>query len=141
MQELSVIFTTKLSSKELKLVSDPLKLSYLNLEALYTFIDQQKWRLFNLVKISQIASYESESNSSLNDGSLVSNEIKNFTRSPKIVASCFCHRKPGYYFFNAYFLIFLITISSITIFSVINILKFLSILDSNLALIFLFFTF
>lgn len=39
-------------------------------------------------------------------------------KHPKLVASCFCSRKPGYYFFNAYFLIFLITVSSLTIFSI-----------------------
>lgn len=37
---------------------------------------------------------------------------------PKISATCFSSRRPGYYFFNAYFLIFLITTSSLTIFSI-----------------------
>ncbi len=36
---------------------------------------------------------------------------------PKIVITSFCSRKPGYYIWNAYFLIFLITISPLTIFS------------------------
>lgn len=43
---------------------------------------------------------------------------RNPFKIPKITATCYCSRKPGYYFFNAYFLIFLITVSSLTIFSV-----------------------
>lgn len=39
-------------------------------------------------------------------------------KAPKIAASCFCSRKPQYYFFNAYFLIFLITSCSLSIFSI-----------------------
>ena len=38
--------------------------------------------------------------------------------SPKIVAITYCSRRPGYYIFNAFFLIFLITVSSLTIFSI-----------------------
>jgi len=41
-----------------------------------------------------------------------------FFQHPKIVASCYCSRRPGYYIFNAYFLIFLITVSGLTIFSI-----------------------
>jgi hypothetical protein len=39
-------------------------------------------------------------------------------RHSKICFTTFVSRKPEYYFFNAYFLIFLITISALTIFSV-----------------------
>ena len=39
-------------------------------------------------------------------------------RHSKISFTCYCSRKPEYYFFNAYFLIFLITVSALTIFSV-----------------------
>ena len=42
-QELSVILTTKLSPYEIKLVPDPNRLSFMNLEAHSTFIEQQKW--------------------------------------------------------------------------------------------------
>lgn len=38
--------------------------------------------------------------------------------SPKISATCYSSRRPGYYIFNAYLLIFLITTSSLTIFSI-----------------------
>lgn len=35
---------------------------------------------------------------------------------PKIGATIYCSRKPGYYIFNAYFLILLITVSALTVF-------------------------
>lgn len=38
--------------------------------------------------------------------------------NPKFVVSCYCSRRPGYYLFNAYYLIFLITVSSLTIFAI-----------------------
>lgn len=37
---------------------------------------------------------------------------------PKIVATCFCERKAGYYLFNAFFLIFLITTTTFTSFAI-----------------------
>jgi hypothetical protein len=46
------------------------------------------------------------------------NEMEYLNETPKLVATFYCSRKAGYYIFNAFFLIFLITISSITIFSV-----------------------
>lgn len=38
--------------------------------------------------------------------------------APKISATCFSARRPGYYIFNAYFLIFLITSVALSIFSI-----------------------
>lgn len=72
--------------------------------------------------MSDSASYDSGGSRSNNisEKKKVIRELNasSFTKRPKIVATCFCARKPGYYIFNAYFLIFLITISSLTIFSV-----------------------
>lgn len=42
-QELSVSVVSKWSSRDVKLISDDKRLSYVNLEAENTFIDQQKW--------------------------------------------------------------------------------------------------
>lgn len=42
-QELSITLTSKLGPDELKLVTDPQKLSSVNMEAKNTFIEQQKW--------------------------------------------------------------------------------------------------
>lgn len=117
-QELSITLTTKLTQNQIKLISDPQKLSSVNMEAKHTFIEQQKWKLYRLVKISEQASYDSGSTASLNEVSYDLISSKNPFKNPKLVATCYCSRKPGYYIFNAYFLIFLITVSALTIFSV-----------------------
>jgi hypothetical protein len=42
-QELSITISSKLSSSDVKLITDPQRLSYLNMDAENTFIEQQKW--------------------------------------------------------------------------------------------------
>ena len=113
--------TSKLSQAEVKLVSDPNRISFVDSQVSNTFIDQQKWRLYKLVRVSETASYDESDIGSINKKMDDFHEIifeKNMSRPPKLVATVFCSRKPGYYFFNAFFLIFLITVSSLTIFSV-----------------------
>lgn len=51
----------------------------------------------------------------------VSNDYKINIRkpkSPKLIATFYCSRHPGFYIFNAFFLIFLITASSLTVFAI-----------------------
>ena len=45
-------------------------------------------------------------------------ETIQLTNTPKLVATTYCCRRAGYYIFNAFFLIFLITSVSLTIFSI-----------------------
>lgn len=96
--------------------------SLINQETKRTFIDQQKWRLLHIVKLSnqydksQIETYWSDEYLARE----VSHE-KNRThqsRSNTLIATCYCVRRPGFYLFNAFFLIFLITLSSLTVFSI-----------------------
>jgi hypothetical protein len=118
-QELSVTVISKLTMNDVKIISDSKRVSFINLEAKHTFFEQQKWRLYKMVKISGIASYDIGSSSSINElPMLMASKTDKSLQIPKIVATCFCHRRPGYYLFNAYFLIFLITVSSLTIFSI-----------------------
>ena len=42
-KELSITITSKLNSNEVKLITDPQRHSYINLDAENTFIEQQKW--------------------------------------------------------------------------------------------------
>ena len=42
-QELGIIISSELTSEELKLISDPHKLSFLNINPKNVFIDQNKW--------------------------------------------------------------------------------------------------
>jgi hypothetical protein len=84
-----------------------------------TFVDQQKWDLFKLVKVSQTPSYQRQS---YDPTAFVIKLHAHDTEYPPnystFCVSCYCVRKPSYYYLNAYFLILLITITSLTIFSV-----------------------
>ena len=75
--------------------------------------------MFRIVKISQYASYDIGSSFQLNDHDMTENYDNPFAdTTPKIVALTYCCRKSGYYIFNAFFLIFLITVLSLVIFSI-----------------------
>jgi hypothetical protein len=78
--------------------------------------------LYSFVDVRHSASYDTELSSSniniVNDSLSSSLTLYKKMEVPKLVATCYCSRRAGYYFFNAYSLIFLITISSLTIFSV-----------------------
>ena len=80
-----------------------------------------KRKLYKYVKVSEFASYD-VSSSTINETHIESADTNQLSSSaleyPKMVASCFCARKPEYYLANAYLLIFLITASSLTVFSI-----------------------
>lgn len=65
--------------------------------------------LYQYIRIRESASYDTKK-----DDALLG--IRN--KTPKLVATCFCSRKVGYYIFNAYFLVFLITASALNMFSI-----------------------
>ena len=75
--------------------------------------------MYQIVDIKNVASYDTDYRDSL-DHETEPSEKQEFLslNSPKIVAITYCSRRPGYYIFNAFFLIFLITVSSLTIFSI-----------------------
>lgn len=83
----------------------------------------QKRKLIKYVKISDVASYDKTIGSLLNihDSFVYEDNIemnRSMIDTPKIVATIYCSRKSGYYMFNAFFLIFLITSSALTIFAI-----------------------
>lgn len=123
-QELSIVITSKLKLNELELKSDPEKISAIDNKASRIFQDQQKWRLYKIVKVSHLASYDVLHNKlqeNRNESLEISqNENLKYSEKthPKFVVSCYCSRLGGYYFFNAFFIIFLITVLSLTIFSI-----------------------
>ena len=117
-QELSVTMSTKHKPSICKLISDTQKISTITVEALNTFRDQQKFKLYRLVKVSETASYDMESSMSV---SVTSDDYKNLSmtksnKRSKFVASCFCSRRPGYYLTNVYSFNLLITVLSLTLF-------------------------
>jgi hypothetical protein len=106
-------------------------MSYIDSKAFKIFVDQQKWNLYKFVKVSLSASYDSiEQNTTLDSHTIdanylvldANNEASDESNAVKLhskyVATCFVARRPGYYFYNAYFIIFLITVLSLTTFSI-----------------------
>ena len=103
-------------STDVKLINNFHKPSCIHNMASKTFVDQQKWDLFKLVKVSQTPSYERESY----DPSAFVIKLHATEEKPNystFCVSCYCVRKPSYYYLNAYFLILLINIISLTVFS------------------------
>ncbi len=84
--------------------------------------------MVRLVKVREFASYDIEdeidddrsileqSHLDLRD-EIVSSSL-NKSKIPKIQSTCYICRKAGYYIFNAFLLVFLITASTLTLFSV-----------------------
>ncbi|CAF3774835.1 unnamed protein product [Adineta steineri] len=100
-QNLSIIITTSRTSKEVIFVKNVSKPSGVNRRV---FTDEQEWDLFEHVAIEiseQIDEY-------IDDGH----------NHPVVVCSCHAARKYGYFMWNAYFLIFLITSASFTTFPI-----------------------
>ena len=77
------------------------------------FSDQQKWTLHNYVHCENHASYDTDIFDSTEDLN-----FENKTKPPKICAKCYATRRPEYYFWNAFFLIFIITSMSFSVFCI-----------------------
>ena len=104
MQELSIVMTTKRGPNEVKLLPDPKKISFIDLNATNTFMEQHEWKLYKFVKISEKASYdEIRTKADLKKSSIIKeiNSNKQFILHSKIVASCFVSRK---YFFCLFYI-------------------------------------
>ena len=69
----------------------------------HALIQQQKWELLDLVECVTLASYDSN---------------KVLLNIPKICFKCYACRRPFYYYANAYFLLFLVTLTSLCVFSI-----------------------
>lgn len=89
-QEISITLTSKRSVSEVELVENRRDPSSINIE---DFLDQQEWDLFDFVKPGHRT---------------IVDPWRKYERSAFLVKS-YISRKPGYYLYNAYMLIFLIT--------------------------------
>ncbi|CAF0865229.1 unnamed protein product [Brachionus calyciflorus] len=99
LQELSIKLTSKKSVDEVILVECKSEKSGVNIEC---FADQQQWDLFDCVKITK---------NSFDD------KWKKYVRS-EFKVTCLVVRKYGFYLWNAFLLVFLITVLGFTIFSI-----------------------
>lgn len=111
-QELSIVICSKLKSNEVELKSDPDRPCLIDQKAEKIFHDQQKWCLYKLVKVAHHASYD-EYKEDDSAQMLVNNK-----QPAKFVVTSYCSRLSGYYLYNAYFIILLITLLSLCIFSI-----------------------
>ncbi|CAF3632253.1 unnamed protein product [Rotaria socialis] len=101
LQDLSLSVTTSRSGKEMFFVKNLRKPSGANCRV---FTDEQEWYLFEHVDIET----KEEIEEYLDDGH----------NHSVVICSCHAARKYGYYIWNAYFLIFLITSASFTTFPI-----------------------
>ncbi|UJR34994.1 hypothetical protein I4U23_027770 [Adineta vaga] len=100
-QDLSITISTTRTVNEVYLTADTNQLSAINTHA---FIDQQEWRLHEHVETST---------------KLLSNPFTpSQNQHPAFSATCRAARRPGYFYWNVYFLIFFITVMAFTTFSV-----------------------
>lgn len=106
-------------------MADTDNFTFLNQDALRTFLDQQKWKMFEILQIrrdiplsaSLQVDLEKKSAEEVNIELDPTNIIKK-KKTPKLVVTAFARRHPEFYLFNALFLIFLITASALTVFSI-----------------------
>ncbi|CAF0756733.1 unnamed protein product [Rotaria sp. Silwood1] len=101
-QELSLSMTTPLTTNDIYFIENKQKLSGVNR---IIFRDQQSWHLYEHVEFT----YEQHRE----EYSLNYNQIH-----PVVVCTCHVGRKCGYYIWNAYFLIFLITSAALCTFAI-----------------------
>ncbi|RMZ95185.1 gamma-aminobutyric acid receptor subunit rho-2-like [Brachionus plicatilis] len=111
-QELSIVICSKLKPNEVELKLDPERPCLIDPKAEKIFHDQQKWCLYKLVKVADHASYDE-----CQEDDPAQKLIKQQAPA-KFVVTSFCSRLSGYYLYNAYFIIFLITLLSLCIFSI-----------------------
>ncbi|CAF1028908.1 unnamed protein product [Adineta steineri] len=107
-QDLTISVTTHHYLENCILVEDEHLRSSINREA---FVDQQEWKLYEHVATESKQTKEEYSFQDDNSGI----EQK---KHPILAVTCRAARRPGYYYWNGFCLIFLITISAFCIFSI-----------------------
>ena len=71
-----------------------------------------------MVTTSDQASYDSEKKTKLEKQIKLIKAARKKFKPPKMVAKCYAARRPGFYLFNAFFLVFLITAIAFSIFAI-----------------------
>ncbi|CAF0922000.1 unnamed protein product [Adineta ricciae] len=107
-QDLTVSITTHHYIEDCQLVQDPQLRSSINREA---FFDQQEWKLYEHVSTEL---RESKEEYSYEDENLSIVQKKHSV----LAVTCCAARRPAYYYWNGFCLIFLITICAFCIFSI-----------------------
>lgn len=96
----------------------PKKLSNIRLEAVRAFIDQQKWRLYRLVKTSRKQHLDLSKKLRKNAKETVDTILENSKISPTKACKIYISRYFGYWFFSAFLLLSLMPSISLGTFSI-----------------------
>ncbi|UJR31978.1 hypothetical protein I4U23_019451 [Adineta vaga] len=107
-QDLTISITTHHYLENCRLIEDPQFRSSINREA---FFDQQEWKLYEHVATDSRETKEEYSYRDENSGIAQK-------KHSVLAVTCRAARRPGYYYWNGFCLIFLITICAFCIFSI-----------------------
>ncbi|UJR07959.1 hypothetical protein I4U23_012238 [Adineta vaga] len=113
-QDLSISITSMLFHDRVLLLADPYSLSGINREA---FVDQQEWSLYEHVNTEQrfIKDFlfrTGDDDENENDGDNETIQGKEDRKRSVLTVTCHAARKSTYFYWNGYFLIFMITFVS-----------------------------
>ncbi|CAF4199370.1 unnamed protein product [Rotaria magnacalcarata] len=111
-QELTISIGSMLYNDRVILIPDPFYHSGVNREA---FVDQQEWLLYEHVDAEQ--RFVKEYFNSISDDKNVQSSLNEGRKRSIVSVSCHAARRSGYFYWNGYCLIFLITICGFTVFS------------------------
>jgi hypothetical protein len=116
-QDVSITLVSKIKDKTVKISPKEFRL---NRDAKFTFLEQQRYELLELVEISHVASYDFGSTKFLSALDALKHVDLPHKRidAPRLSVKCFVVRRPIYYILNAYFLIFLITLTALCFFAI-----------------------
>ena len=116
-QQLSLQIVSRCSMEECILVENRLQPSMVNREA---FLAQQEWFLYEHIETRSTITTEDFSFRPIRQSTYLGTNLfqKPFISSKFSLVTCCVARRPGYFYWNVYLLIFLITFIALTIYSV-----------------------
>ncbi|CAH1801807.1 unnamed protein product [Owenia fusiformis] len=100
-QELTLQVSTERSEVEVELMEDKKELSSINVD---TFMDQQEWNVYEHVESELVPTTTEFSNSKF--------------KHPKLNLMCHVSRKPGYFFWNIFLIMFMITSLTFVVYAI-----------------------
>ncbi len=116
---MTITLASHRSENEIDLVQNKNRIFY-NSRVKKTFSEQQKWHLHDLCEYTKIASYDLDeiNRSPIKIKKKLESKQYQASGNVKICATSYVSRKPEYFLWNAFFLIFLITCCTLNTFSI-----------------------
>jgi len=116
-QNLNIILKSKRDSRDVFLVQSLKKKSLINLNAILFFEDQQRWNLLKMVQVVESPPIDPDDSQRQKFLYLISPR-ENWLVTPTLTATIYIARQPCFYLVNAFFFIFLITLTTFSAFSI-----------------------